>query len=209
MKVLFLDESGDHNMVAIDNQYPVFVLGGVLVDKQYAETRLEDEVARFKRDMFGRTDISLHTMDIVRQRNGFEDLAQSDFRRRFYQSLNALMQRLQYRIIACAIRKYDLRRRPGRPVQDPYMLSLHVLVERMCIAIGRERESGVIVAESRGQPMDRELGLAWEALCVEGTAHLRPETIKEKIVDLQIRDKKENLAGLQLADLVVSPIGRP
>ena len=88
------------------------------------------------------------------------------------------------------------------------MLSLHVLVERMCIAIGRERESGVIVAESRGQPMDRELGLAWEALCVEGTAHLRPETIKEKIVDLRIRDKKENLAGLQLADLVVSPIGR-
>ena len=29
MKVLFLDESGDHNLSVIDPQYPMFVLGGV------------------------------------------------------------------------------------------------------------------------------------------------------------------------------------
>lgn len=208
VRALYLDESGDHNMAAIDPQYPVFVLGGVLVDKQYAENRLEEEVARFKLDVLGRTDISLHTMDIVRQRNGFESLVESGFRERFYQSLNALMQRLQYRIIACAIRKYDLRKRPGRLVQDPYTLSLHVLVERMCIVVSNEGANGIIIAESRGQPMDRELELAWEALCLEGTARLKPQTIRERIVDLQIRDKRENLAGLQLADLVVSPIGR-
>ena len=39
MKVLFLDESGDHNMAAIDPNYPLFVLGGVMVDKEYAEGR--------------------------------------------------------------------------------------------------------------------------------------------------------------------------
>jgi hypothetical protein len=32
VKLLFLDESGDH----IDPQYPLFVLGGVIVDKDYA-----------------------------------------------------------------------------------------------------------------------------------------------------------------------------
>ncbi len=37
MKVLFLDESGDHNLSVIDPQYPMFVLGGVIVDKAYAE----------------------------------------------------------------------------------------------------------------------------------------------------------------------------
>ena len=31
MKVLFLDESGDHNLAVIDPQYPLFVLGGVIV----------------------------------------------------------------------------------------------------------------------------------------------------------------------------------
>lgn len=36
MKVLFLDESGDHNLTVIDPLYPVFVLGGVIMDRDYA-----------------------------------------------------------------------------------------------------------------------------------------------------------------------------
>lgn len=37
MKVLFLDESGDHNLAVIDPSYPLFVLGGVIVEQRYAE----------------------------------------------------------------------------------------------------------------------------------------------------------------------------
>jgi 23S rRNA U2552 (ribose-2'-O)-methylase RlmE/FtsJ len=37
MKVLFLDESGDHNLSVIDPQYPLFVLGGVIMDLDYAK----------------------------------------------------------------------------------------------------------------------------------------------------------------------------
>ena len=37
MKVLFLDESGDHNLSVIDPSYPIFVLGGVIVDQDYAD----------------------------------------------------------------------------------------------------------------------------------------------------------------------------
>ena len=96
MQLLFLDESGDHSLAVIDPEYPVFVLGGVLVDADYANRALEEEVARFKMDMFGRPDIVLHTMDIVRQRNGFEALTDSVFRERFYGSLNNLMSRLEY-----------------------------------------------------------------------------------------------------------------
>ena len=57
MQLLFLDESGDHNLTAINPDYPVFVLGGVLVNGDYANRALEDEVAQFKVDMFGRADI--------------------------------------------------------------------------------------------------------------------------------------------------------
>ena len=38
MKILYLDESGDHSLSVIDPQYPVFVLGGVIVDVGYAAT---------------------------------------------------------------------------------------------------------------------------------------------------------------------------
>jgi len=32
MKILFLDESGDHNMEKIDSKYPVFVLAGAIFE---------------------------------------------------------------------------------------------------------------------------------------------------------------------------------
>jgi len=34
--VMFLDESGDHSLTRIDPQYPMFVLGGIIVDREYA-----------------------------------------------------------------------------------------------------------------------------------------------------------------------------
>ena len=37
MKVLYLDESGEHNPAVCEPRYPIFVLGGVVVDKDYAD----------------------------------------------------------------------------------------------------------------------------------------------------------------------------
>lgn len=105
MKVLFLDESGDHNLSVIDPQYPLFVLGGVIVDQAYAEGELTDQLNAFKCAIFGRDDIVLHTADISRNKNGFEQLKDSTFRKQFYQALNALMRGLHYCVVACVIRK--------------------------------------------------------------------------------------------------------
>jgi hypothetical protein len=207
VKVLFLDESGDHNLAVIDPQYPLFVLGGVIVDKDYAEAELTDRLDRFKRDLFGHTDIVLHTSDIARNRNGFERLKDSEFRGRFMTELNALMSDLQYTVIACAIRKEDHLARYGVAALDPYMLSLDVLVERFCFEIGHTG-SGVIVAEKRDPTLDRELDIAWLNLKVQGTRYVQARDIESRIVGLNLRSKTENIAGLQLADLVVSPIGR-
>jgi hypothetical protein len=80
MKALFLDESGDHNLAVIDPQYPLFVLGGVVMDKEYAEGELAQRLNDFKRKHFGRTGIVLHTADIVRNRNGFERMKETAFR---------------------------------------------------------------------------------------------------------------------------------
>ncbi len=72
MKVMFLDESGDRNLSVIDPQYPLFVLGGVIMEQDYAEGQLTEAVNEFKREMFGSTDIILHTADITRNRKGVE-----------------------------------------------------------------------------------------------------------------------------------------
>lgn len=208
MKILFLDESGDHNLSVIDPDYPLFVLGGVIVEQDYAEGPLEQAVRDFKQRLFERDDLILHTADITRNRNGFERLKERAFRERFYAELNALVRSLEFQVVACVIRKDDHLRRYGVAALDPYMLSLDILVERFCMEIGNVEGGGCIVAERRDPTLDRELDIAWLNLKVQGTRFMQAKDIEKRIVNLSLRSKTANIAGLQLADLVVTPIGR-
>ena len=50
--------------------------------------------------------------------------------------------------------------------------------------------------------------MAWSNLNIQGTRRIQGRAVRERLADLRLLDKKDNVAGLQLADLVVSPIGR-
>lgn len=208
MKILFLDESGDHNLAIIDPMYPLFVLGGVILEKSYAERELIHLLENFKFKLFGRKDIVLHTADITRNRNGFEQLINKSFRDQFYNELNSLIQKLKFTVIACVIRKDAHLSRYGVAALDPYFLSLDIIVERFCMEIGNVSGGGLIVAERRDPTLDHELDLAWLNLKIQGTRYFKAHQIEKRIMSLNLRAKSENIAGLQLADLVVTPIGR-
>lgn len=208
MKKMFLDESGSHNLTVIDPQYPIFVLGGVIVNADYAAGPLEARLREFRRQVFGDENLVLHTADLVRNRNGFERMAGREFREECLAKLNGLMAELDYMVVACAIKKDGHLARYGVSALDPYMLSLELLVERFALEIGDREGGGEIIAECRSAELDRQLVLAWENLKVYGTRYLRAAEIKRRIVSLTTRPKQDNVAGLQLADLVVSPIGR-
>ena len=206
MKLLFLDESGSHNLAVTDPQYPLFVLGGVILQQSYLESVVQPELDTFKRELFGSEKLVVHTADLTRNRRGFEQLKDAGFRERFYIELNALMSRWDYQVVACAVRKEEHLRRYGVSALDPYVLSLGVVLEQFCFEIGEGE--GAVVLEARGHPLDRQLELAWENLKVQGTEHLRGAELARRISSFKLHDKVENLAGLQLADLVVTPIGR-
>jgi hypothetical protein len=120
--ILFLDESGSHNLTVIDPHYPVFVLGGVLIERQYAESVVEGKVRAFKRDVFGDENLILHTADMTRNRNGFERMQDASFRERCYERLNQLMRELDY---PGDCLRYQKRRTP-RPVRGVRARSLYV-----------------------------------------------------------------------------------
>lgn len=208
MKILFLDESGDHNLAVIDPQYPLFVLGGIIVDKDYAEGPMTEAVRDFKQRLFGRDDIVLHTADITRNRNGFEAMKDRAFRERFYAELNELMRDLDYKAVACVIRKNEHIGRYGVAALDPYLLSLDLLVERFAFDVGNVSGGGLIVAERRDPTLDHELELAWLNLKIQGTRYQKAKDVEKRILAMNLRAKSENIVGLQLADLVVTPIGR-
>jgi hypothetical protein len=210
LKLLYLDESGDHDLENIDPKYPVFVLGGIIVDRAYARTVMQPRIQQLKLDFFDDSGIILHTSDILRARNGFEDLKDPKLRDAFYEALNVMMRELEYQVVACVIDKPRLVAQYGKNADNSYKYSLEVLIERFCKELGECMDGGMIYAEKRGEPLDHALNLAWERLRsgVIGTGYVGSQIIDERICELIVKDKRLNIAGLQLADLVISPIAR-
>ena len=208
MKTLFLDESGTHSLTSIEEQYPVFVLAGVICDSEYASGEMERRVREFKGDLLGHPELILHTADIARAKNGFHQLREEAFRRRFYAELNGLMLELQYCVVACAIKKHEHVARYGRNARDPYHFSLEPVVERFCYEIGGVSSGGQIIAECRRPELDTELKGIFDRIRLNGTAFVSGAKVRNRIGGLACIPKSQNISGMQLADLVASPIGR-
>jgi hypothetical protein len=208
LKVFFLDESGDHSVEKIDTDYPVFVLGGVIVDRTHYRTVIEPRVRQLKEDFIGDTEVILHTTDIIRAKNGFEPLTDPAVRAPFYEELNAMMRELEYTVVACAIKKDAHLAQYGQNAVDPYMYALEIVLERFCHEIGDVEDGGIVFAEKRRPDLDDALEAQWRKFRERGTDYVRKDAVDKRIIDLSLKDKKPNMAGLQLADLIVSPIGR-
>jgi hypothetical protein len=212
MKVFYLDEAGDHNLKVIDPQYSVFVLGGIIVDRAYARAEMEPAVETFKRDWFGSTDIILHSIDIERAKKGFEELRRNrNLRNEFHDDLRRLLTDLDYQVVVCVIHKDRHVAKYGARAPDPYDFGLEIVVERFCFEVGDIADGGLIYAEKRRHDLDNDLDSAWENLRASGTYQLNRHAkgqIDKRIIGLSLKAKSVNIAGLQIADLVVWATGR-
>lgn len=207
MKLLFLDESGDHNLLKIDPQYPVFVLSGVVFDASYHTSVLEPALAEFKQHWFGTTEIHLHTADITRHRNGFEKLEDTAFRKQFYTALACFIEKIEFQIIAVAIDKYGYQRTAVSFPNDAYSLAMESITESFCKTIHYPR-GGLIIAEKRSKKLDTQLYATWERVIARGAGTISGYSINQTVMGMLLRSKGDNYAGLQIADLVATPIGR-
>lgn len=207
-KILFLDESGDHNLGVIDQQHPIFTLGGVIAESDYALGKMTEKLNNFKKEIFGTDKITLHTADFTRQKNGFERMKEREFCENFYAKLNQLISELEITIIACAVKKEPHMVKYGIDAVDPYHLSLNVLVERFCFEMEGNLNRGQIIAEARDSVLDRQLDLAWLNLKISGTRFMQAADINKKIESLTLKRKEDCLAGLEIADAIVTPIAR-
>ena len=208
MRTLYLDESGDPNPRAVDPLYPVFVLGGVVMDDVYAETIARNALNSVKREIFGRDDFLLHSSEISRRDGIYATLLDTPRRERFYARLNETMRQLDYQVVARFINK---ERQPAEQIpqrQDLYMSILSVLVSQFVDLIGPHGNSGRIVAEQRDRALDREVMREWWAIRRRGTGRASGGAVRSRIRSLTFASKADRVTGIELADLVLSPIGR-
>lgn len=189
--------------------FPVFTLCGVLVSNAN-KRKLEDEFNALKMEFWGNQNVIIHSRDIRRCKNEFINLLDPDIKTRFYERVNEILsQNDVYVVVACTILKEPFIRIFSN-TEDVYGLSLSYLIERsiFCVDDICETSSIDIIFEKRGKIEDRTLTKFYNGLRVTGTKWVKPERLQGRIGAFTSRAKKENIIGLQIADLIAYPIAR-
>jgi hypothetical protein len=176
---LYLDESGDHNLINIDRNYPIFVLAGCIIADSENENNLQPALSTFKRTKFSSNDVIMHYKDYTRNTKGFEKMIEKSFREDFYDGWNKIIGDTDFILVSCLIDKTK-HRKHYKNAMDPYLLSLTVILEKFVYFLNSRDARGVIIAESRGNQLDNELQLAYLNLKINGTSYLTPKEISQR-----------------------------
>jgi hypothetical protein len=202
--IVYGDESGDHNLIDFDPQYPRFVLAFCIFRIDHYVDYVAPAMQRLKFEFFGHDMVVLHERDIRRETPPFDVLLNSTVRTRFLARLDEIISSSRFGIVATVIRKPDFRQRRGLDV-SPYEVALEFGLERVFMQLQKRRQVGrktFVVFEGRGRSEDQELELAFRRILDSTTMRGMAQTL-----DFMCVDKKTNSSGLQIADLVARPIG--
>jgi hypothetical protein len=204
--IVYVDESGDHNLKTINPLSPVFVLAFCIFHKDDYRRSVVPEVQRMKFEFWGHDCIVLHSYEIRKARGDFNILLNSIIRARFMDALNSLIDGMPMTVIAAVINKPRHVAKYAYPA-NPYEIALGFCVERLHRWLsenGQNTRQTHVIVERRGSPEDTALELQFRRIADGGNY------AGTKMPNLNIRfmDKKNNSTGLQVADLVAHPLGR-
>lgn len=202
--IVYVDESGDHSLASIDQGYPVFVLALCVFHKRHYAEKIVPAVEKLKFNYFGHDSVVLHENEIRKQKGDFAFLIHRPTRDEFMGRLSSVMDASNFILIACVVDKVRLSRSDGAN-SNPYHIALGVCLEALREFLAEKKQDEFkthVLVECRGKKEDAELELEFRRICDGDNPGGRVLPF-----DIVFADKKTNLAGLQLADLVARPVG--
>ncbi len=209
---LYIDESGDHGYGRLEDQsYRYLALLGVWFEFDKSYPKFADDMEQFKRSIFGaRPDdpVHLHRKDAVCRTGPFARLNDDGIRQRFDDGLVAMVSRAGFKATCVVIDKKKHLDSYADAAFHPYHYCLAALLDRYCGWLNYKNAIGDVMAESRGGSADRQLKEAYRSLHRSGTLMFGPDFHSRVLtsIDLKLKTKLANIAGLQLADILVHPL---
>lgn len=209
--IVFVDESGDHNLEIINPQYPVFVLALCVFKKSDYVSVICPRIQEFKLRWFGHDHVVLHEREIRKDLPPFGFLKTPDMKRQFQSELSDIIRDAPMTIIPTVIKKQNLKQRYTDP-ENPYHLALLFCIERLSAFLqvhNQDTRLTHLMFEQRGGKVgggeeDKTLELEFRRI-MAGRHYLASKGFDG--MDILIVPKACNSIGLQLADLVARPIG--
>jgi len=208
---MYVDEVGNPDLNAsYDHRHRHLSLTGVIIELGHVVAQVFPRLEDLKRRFFGShpdNPIILHRKDLVNARPPFQCLRDPPTRTKFDSELLQLLAELDYVVITVVIDKQAHVEQYRVWRYDPYHYCMKVLLERYVMWLQGIRAEGDVMAESRGGKEDRRLKASFLGLTEAGTEHIGVETFQRWLTSkqLKVKPKSNNIAGLQLADVIAHP----
>lgn len=211
---LYIDEVGTDSFSWRRNERQRYLsLTGVIISGDHNLALLDPKLTALKQKYFPKDPddpkVVLHRTDMYQCKNDFRPLRNPTIAHQFYNELADLVQETEFKVITALIDKKWMRSQTHWQKTHPYHYLLEILIEKYAQYLKRVDEIGDVMPECRDNngKKDKLLQEAFRIVKNNGTNFVHKDTINSAIPSKQLkfRTKKDNIAGLQLADLIGNP----
>jgi hypothetical protein len=171
---------------------------------------IEDKLNAFKHKYFKTDQVVLHSRKIRKCEGAFQILFDLKLKAEFYDDLNLILKEGEYVLVGAGINKEEHTKRYGKAASDPYALALSFVIERLVFCLDKTGQVSTanILVEERGRKENQLLLAHFNSTMDMGTYYVSSERLKKKITKFRFHSKRENIIGLQVADLCAYPLAR-
>lgn len=209
---LYVDESGDHTYSDLGHVGQNYLgLCGIMVELPYARDTLIPGLESLKKKHFGMLDpdnaVILHRNDIINRKGPFRVLRDKKTRAVFDSDLLDFFSGLECKVITVVMDKGIHLQKYDQSAWHPYHYCLLALLERYCGLLEHRGDTGDVLAESRGGTEDKQLKAVYKHIHQNGSFYQDAKIFQKTLTsrELKLKKKTENIAGIQVADLLAHP----
>lgn len=208
---IYIDEVGNPDLESSDNPNHRFLsLTGVILELSHVEAVVHPQMEALKARYFRShpdDPVIFHRKEMVNAMPPFDTLRNPAILEFFDGELLKMMTEWDYTVISVCLDKKKHKETYTTWRYDPYHYCLQVLLERFVFFLNRIGRNGDVMAESRGGKADMRLKASFRRLWEKGTEYVEPRQFQETLTSkqLKVKPKINNIAGLQLCDLLAHP----
>lgn len=162
--IVYVDERGDHGLININPEYPVFSLVFLVFQKQEDTDKVVPKLQKLKFDYLRHDNLVLHSHDIQKKKGPLAlPRTNAQLRKNFYNNRNSMIGivAFHFSFFASVINKHKLIKKYPDPF-NPYHIALHFCLAKthqFLLKNGQKGKRVSLVVESRGRNKDSDIDI--------------------------------------------------
>ncbi len=219
---LYLDESSTHT----DNKQVHFAIAGIIVEENYHNDILIPRLNNLKKNIWKQnfpnfSELILHEKDITfalknknrkqlntlpKEYHQFTSIIEA---RKVYIELEKIIRDKNILVMGACIVEDELYKHYSKDIlTDKYRIILQVIFENFCHFLKENNAVGNIFYEEIGEAENKKMSMRLHQIKALGTMYIHPYAMQNLIKNISFPNKKDNIAGLQIADFIPNNIVR-